>query len=225
MGAKKAVLKNDATMKKINAIISMALSLALSACTKWVDPVTTGSLIAEKTVPVTENRNTFPVNIDGIWKASASEKWLSVNFAGYVKGEYAVTIGCASNESTPGRRNFARKGYVFIETYDHTLRDTIVIKQAGLKAEMALEDVIVDASARECLLPLVTNLTDEQRPQITFTSDKPWVGETAIAPDNVHVAVALTGGAAAGEEAVVTMCYTPVWGEAVSASCKITIKR
>ena len=212
-------------MEKINEIISMALFLALSACTKWVDPVTEGSLIGEKTVPVTENMNTFPISIDGVWRASASEKWLSVNFDGYVKGEYAVTIGCASNESTPGRRNFARKGYVFIETYDHTLRDTIVIKQAGLEPEMALEDVSVDASARECLIPLVTNLTDEQRPQISFTSDKPWAGEAAIASDNVHVAVALTGGAAAGEKAVVTMCYTPVWGDAVSTSCTITIKQ
>lgn len=198
---------------------------ALCSCVKWVDPQAGGKKIAEKVMPQTASSVSVLVSNDAdvIWKAYSSDKWLSVNFDGYVKGEYAVTVSCASNESTPGRRNFARKGCVYVMSYDHRLCDTIVVKQRGIEPVMILEDVEALAAATECMLPLFTNLTDEQRPAISFSADQGWVKSMEIAPDNAHVLVKFDSKASG--TATVTMRYVPAWGDDVCESASINIKQ
>ena len=210
-------------MKK--TILFFVILWALSACTKWVEPDMTSKRIAECITPASASSTSVCVNpgSEEIWKAESMDKWLNVNFKGYVKGEYAVTISCQSNESTAGRRNFARQGRVLIRTYNHTICDTIVVKQAGLTPDIMLVDTSVETSAKECLVPLTTNLTDEQRPSISFSADKAWVKTVSIAPDNVHLLVELAQGASGSS--LVTMTYKPVWGDPVQASCTITIKQ
>lgn len=203
----------------------MTAAAVLCSCVKWVDPEAEGKTIAERVMPQDASSVSVLVNngSDVIWKAASDDKWLSVNFDGYVKGEYAVTISCASNESTPGRRNFARKGHVYVMSYDHRLCDTIVVKQRGLEPVLHLESVEAAASSRECMIPLATNLTDEQRPAISFSADQSWVGAMEIAPDNAHVVVRFDS--APSGSATVTMRYVPAWGEDVCASASINIKQ
>lgn len=197
----------------------------LCSCIKWVDPHAAGKKIAERQMPQDASSVSVLVsnNADVIWRAFPSDKWMSVNIDGYVKGEYAITISCTSNESTPGRRNFARKGYVYVMSYDHRLCDTIVVKQRGIEPVMLMEDVEVSASEAECMIPLYTNLTDEQRPDIRFSADQNWAGAMEIAPDNAHVKVKFVS--SPGGTAAVTMRYTPAWGDDVYASAAINIKQ
>lgn len=206
-------------------MILLSVSSVLASCVKWVDPDTTGRRIAERIVPVAASSTSIYVakDKDAVWTVSPSEDWLKVNFDGFVKGEYAVTVSCGSNESTPGRRNFARMGYVYVMSYDHVQCDTIVIKQRGITPVISMEDVMVSASQQSCLIPLETNLNDEQRPSVTFTCDRDWVSAMEIAPDNAHVSVLFSG--TPSGEAKLTMCYNPVWGDPASGSCSITIKQ
>lgn len=212
-------------MRRIMKKVLIFMALTLCSCVKWVDPEVNGKCIAERVMPVEASRATVYVGMDSdaIWTVEASDSWLGVNFDGYVKGEYAVTLSCASNESTPGRRNFARMGYVYVKTYDHRQCDTIVVKQRGLVPQISLEDVSVSASQTECVVPLTTNLTDEQRPYITFSADKAWVGSISVAPSNACLSVELSSDAAG--DATITMCYTPQWGEPVEESCTISVIR
>lgn len=212
---------NETNMKKVLIFIA----LTLCSCVKWVDPEVNGKCIAERIVPAEASKATVYVGMepDAIWTVETAEPWLKVNFSGYVKGEYAVTLTCASNESTPGRRNFARIGCVYVKTYDHRQCDTIVVKQHGIEPQISLEDVSVSASQTMCDVPMITNLTDEQRPNITFSADKAWVRSMAVAPSNTHLSVELSGDAAG--EATLTMCYTPQWGEPVKESCTISVIR
>ena len=212
-------------MKRISIIL--ILSLAAASCVKWIDPVASGSNIAECIMPEQTSRTTVPVltGTGCIWTALPTEPWVEVNIKGYVKGDYAVTLYCGSNESTPGRRNFARKAYVLISSYDHTRQDTIIVKQKGLEPEMLLTDMETDPSKGECMLPLVTNLTDEQRPNLSFGSDASWVKDISLASDNRNLRVMLDSAAPAGATATITMTFTPEWGEPVHASCTLTIKR
>lgn len=208
-----------------NTFIIITAAAVLCSCIKWVEPETGGRRIAEKVMPQGASSVSVLVSngADVIWKACSSDKWLSVNFDGYVQGEYAVTVSCSSNESTPGRRNFARKGYVYVMSYDHRLCDTIVVKQRGTEPVMLMEDVEVSASVTECMIPLSTNLTDEQRPDISFRADQSWVGAMEIAPDNAHVRVRFDSYPSG--TATVTMRYVPAWGDEVCADASINIKQ
>jgi hypothetical protein len=204
----------------------VAALLLLPSCTKEVVGVT-GKVINEKYVSAEEGSFPMIVTMDGVWTAEVLEDWLSISedCKGYIKGDYAVTVNYASNQSTESRRHFNRLGHVVIRSYDGFMADTVLVKQYGLRPYLELPEAVdVPAEALTYAIVLATNLTDEQRPNITCEASAAWVESVALNDAKTALDLVLAPYEGVERSAEVTFRFTDAWGEATEKTCTITQK-
>ena len=166
-------------MRKTYLLSMIVALLAICGCTKVEVIDLQGQVLAVKTVEKSAGEFQLPITVnsenDLVWRARPISSWLHVKDETWKKGPYNVTIGYDSNESSMYSRNFARVGYVAIDTYDGFVTDTIIVKQRGLKPYMNMANVAVEASETECKVVFDSNLTDDCRLGLTLSADSEWV--------------------------------------------------
>lgn len=205
-------------MKKIYVTIFAAAALLLaSSCVKEVIS-TQGHNLGVKTVGAGAGNFSALVTTTGVWSVSSSEEWLHVS-SQYHKGECAISVSYDSNESTEAVHRFNRKGYVLISTYDKATADTIHVRQMGLEPLIVLPEEFDAAAGSLCRVPLVTNLSDSQRPFVQCKSQGPHIGDAVWSSDGE--AVEFRTAADASGETVLTVSFTDAWGQIYSDECSI----
>lgn len=168
---------------------------------------------------------TSPDNSKLVWRARPISNWLHVNDEGWKQNAYNLFVNYDSNESSIYVRNFARVGYIVVETYDGFVADTVVVKQRGLTPYMALENVEVEASVTECQIEFSSNLTDDCRPNLVFDCDAAWVKSIEYLSNGTHLLVKLSANGGAAREATIKAIFTDAWGEdSNEAKCVLTQK-
>ena len=121
-------------------------------------------------------------------------------------------------------RNFARVGYVVVETYDGYVADTIVVKQRGLTPFMELANTEVDGSETECEITFNSNLTDDCRSGMAFTADENWVESIEYLGCGTHLLVKFSANYGEERNANITVSFTDAWGNTTTETCVLTQK-
>lgn len=193
-------------------------ALALSACSKKApDPVVT--VLEERTL--SEQGATFMVLVSGrgVWGVSASDDWIQVEER-YYKDEAAFEVVCKSNESSIGDHRFCRTGKIYIDSWDGTRRDEVIVRQEGIVPEIELLPVTIGTSSGVYSMPIKSNLTDRERKCLSFTSDSPWISNLTFGMDGESVVFNATAGS--GRTATVSVVFTDVWGRKFTSEAKVT---
>jgi hypothetical protein len=119
-------------------------------------------------------------------------------------------------------RNFARVGYLAVETLDQFVVDTVVVKQRGLTPYMELTDTTIAASETTGDIPFNSNLTDECRPTMTFSADANWVESVVYLGCGTHLEVKVKPNTNVERTSVITVTFTDACGEVTTADCVLT---
>lgn len=221
-------IKRKRDMKKTYLLVIMAAIFAICSCTKVESIVVTGRVLAEKEVPAQAGTFQLPITVNGtnklVWKVRPVHNWLHVNDSDWKQNAYNVTINYDSNESSMNTRNFARVGHLVVETYDGFVADTIVVKQRGITPSMKLENVTVEASETQCLIPFNSNLTDACRPGLSFSANENWVESVVYLGNGKELEVILAANDGAERTANVTVLFVDAWGDEHIAECVLTQK-
>ena len=213
-------------MKKTYLLSILVVVLAMFACTKVEVIDVQGEVIAEKIVPKTKGSFQLPITVKGeprlVWRARPASNWLHVADQNWKQNAYNLTVDYDSNESSMYSRNFARVGYVVVETYDGFVADTIVVKQRGLTPYMDLLDTTVESSETECEITFDSNLTDACRPGMTFTADENWVESIEYLGCGTHLLVKFSANDGDERKANITVSFTDAWGNTTYETCVLT---
>lgn len=215
-------------MKKTYLLSILVVVLAMFACTKVEVIDVQGEVLATKIVPKTKGSFQLPITVKGeprlVWRARPVSSWLHVADQNWKQNAYNLTVDYDSNESSPYSRNFARVGYVVVETYDGFVADTIVVKQRGLPPYMDLKDVVVEASETECEIAFDSNLIDDCRSGMAFTADENWVESIEYLGNGTHLLVKFTANDGDERSANITVSFTDAWGNTTIETCLLTQK-
>lgn len=214
-------------MKKAYLLSLVVTLLAVCSCTKVEVKSVQGKVIATKTVSQAAGEFQLPITVndetDIVWKARAISDWLHVNDSDWKKNAYNITISYDSNESSMYLRNFARVGYVAIDTHDGFVTDTIVVMQRGIKPYMKLENTTVEASQTECKIVFDSNLIDDCRSGLTFEADE-WVESIEYLDNGIELLVKFGANEWVERQATIKVIYTDACKEQTIATCVLTQK-
>ena len=217
-------------MNKTYLLVLATALFLFGSCTKVEVVEVQGGPIAEKIVPVTAGSFMLPVTSNEeerfAWKLRSLSDWLHVD-SSISKSEWNfnnqnVRINYDSNESWQNSRNFARVGYLVLETYDKFEVDTIIVKQRGLTPSMKLPNVTVGADVAKCEIPFNTNLTDQCRPSLKFSASQAWVKSVKYLGNGTHLEVVFANNYGAERSAEILAIFTDALGEVFSAKCVLT---
>ena len=217
-------------MNKTYLLVLATALLVLGSCTKVEVMEVQGEQLVEKVVPAEAGSFMLPVVSNEkekfAWKLRSLSDWLHVDNS-VLKSEWNfnnqnVRINYDSNQSTTNNRNFARVGYLVLETYDMFEVDTIVVKQRGLTPSMKLSDVTVAADVEKYELPFNTNLTDQCRPGLTFSADKDWVKGITYLGNGTHLEVLFSENKGAERATEIEVVFTDAIGGVYTAKCVLT---
>ena len=213
-------------MNKTYLLSIFVAALFMFGCTKVEVKDVQGEVLAVKKVPKTAGEFQLPVVVKGepklYWKARPASDWLHVADQNWKQNAYNLTVNYDSNESSAYVRNFARVGYVVIETYDGFVSDTIVVMQRGITPSMHLESKTVEASETECEIAFNSNLTDACRPGMAFTANENWVKSIEYLSCGTHLLVKLDANGGEERQATIKVSFTDAWGETTNAECLLT---
>ena len=219
-------MKMNRTMNKTYLLSIFAAVLMMIGCTKVEVMDVQGEVLAVKKVPKTAGSFQLPVVVKGnsnlYWKARPVSNWLHVADQNWKQNAYNLTVNYDSNESSMYDRNFARVGYVVVETYDGFVADTIVVMQRGITPDMKLESKVVAASETECEITFNSNLTDACRPGMAYTATESWVESIEYLGCGTHLLVKFAANEGAERQSIVKVSFTDAWGETTSAECVLT---
>ena len=215
-------------MKKTYLLSILVVVLAMVACTKVEVIDVQGEVLATKIVPKTKGSFQLPITVKGesrlVWRARPVSNWLHVADQNWKQNAYNLTVDYDSNESSMYSRNFARVGYVVVETYDGYVADTIVVKQRGLTPFMELANTEVDGSETECEITFNSNLTDDCRSGMAFTADENWVESIEYLGCGTHLLVKFSANYGEERNANITVSFTDAWGNTTTETCVLTQK-
>lgn len=216
-------------MKKTYLLSIFVAVLAMFACTKVEVIDVQGEVIAIKEVPKTKGSFQLPITVKGeprlVWRARPVSDWLHIADQNWKQNAYNLTVDYDSNESSLYSRNFARVGYVVVETYDGFVADTVVVKQRGITPVMDLADTTVEASETECEIAFDSNLTDECRPGMTYTANENWVESVEYLGCGTRLLVKFTANDGVDERtAEIKVTFTDAWGVSTEETCVLTQK-
>lgn len=217
-------------MNKTYLLVLATALFILGSCTKVEVVEVQGEQLVEKIVPASAGSFMLPVtskeNGKFAWKLRSLSKWLhvdtSISNSEWNFNNQNVRINHDSNESTENNRNFARVGYLVLETYDKFEVDTIVVKQRGLTPSMKMSDITVKVDDEKCEIPFNTNLTDQCRPGLTFSADKDWVKSIKYLGNGTHLAVEFSKNDGAERSAEIVAVFTDAIGGVYTAKCVLT---
>lgn len=215
-------------MRKTYLLSMIVALLAICGCTKVEVIDLQGQVLAVKTVEKSAGEFQLPITVnsenDLVWRARPISSWLHVKDETWKKGPYNVTIGYDSNESSMYSRNFARVGYVAIDTYDGFVTDTIIVKQRGLKPYMNMANVAVEASETECKVVFDSNLTDDCRLGLTLSADSEWVESIEYLGNGTELLVKFSANEGEERQTTLTARFVDACNEETSATCVLTQK-
>lgn len=215
-------------MKKTYLLSICVAVLAMFACTKVEVIDVQGEVIAVKEVPKTKGSFQLPITVNGeprlVWRARPVSNWLHVADQNWKQNAYNLTVDYDSNESILNSRNFARVGYVVVETYDGFVADTIVVKQRGITPYMNLADTTVEASETECEILFDSNLTDTCRSSMTYTANENWVESIEYLGCGTHLLVKFAANEGSERTAEIKVTFTDAWGVSTEETCVLTQK-
>jgi len=215
-------------MKRAYLLYIMVALLAVCGCTKVEVIDVQGEVLAVKSVPKTAGEFQLPITVNEttrlVWRARSLSEWLHVSDEGWKQNAYNITINYDSNESTMYNRNFARVGYVAIDTYDGFVTDTIVVKQRGLTASMNMFDTTVEASQTSCELTFDSNLIDDCRSGLVLTADVDWVESIEYRGEGTSLLVTFSANSGAERTATIKATFTDACGETTEETCLLTQK-
>lgn len=215
-------------MNKTYLLVIVAAVLMFFGCTKVEVLEVQGVQLVEKEVPVTAGSFMLPVTVGGetklAWKLRPLNNWLHVDNADWNFNSKNVSIRYDSNESSMNVRNFARVGYLVLETYDEFEVDTIVVKQRGLTPSLKLADVVAEANVAKCEIPFNSNLTDECRPNMKFEAAEAWVESIEYLGNGTHLEVVFSENNAVERSTEIKAVFTDAWGDDHEAKCVLTQK-
>ena len=220
--------KNQDIMNKTYLLSLIVAVLAMCGCTKVEVKEMQGRVIATKIVAKTAGEFQLPVTVNNephlVWKARSLSEWLHVNDSEWKQNAYNVTVSYDSNESSMYLRNFARVGYVAIDTYDGFVTDTIVVMQRGITPYISMADTTVDASQTECRVTFDSNLIDDCRSGLTIEADVDWVDSIEYLGNGTELLVKFSANAGAERQATITALFTDACRETTKAICVLTQK-
>ena len=215
-------------MNKTYLLVLATALFILGSCTKVEVVEVQGEQLVEKIVPASAGSFMLPVtskeNGKFAWKLRSLSNWLHVADQNWKQNAYNLTVDYDSNESSMYSRNFARVGYVVVETYDGYVADTIVVKQRGLTPFMELANTEVDGSETECEITFNSNLTDDCRSGMAFTADENWVESIEYLGCGTHLLVKFSANYGEERNANITVSFTDAWGNTTTETCVLTQK-
>jgi hypothetical protein len=214
-------------MKKTYLLVMVAVALAICSCTKVEVMRVQGEVLAVKEVPKTAGSFMLPITVAGeeglIWKVRPISKWLHADER-WTENAYNVVVNYDSNESSMTSRNFARVGYLAVETLDQFVVDTVVVKQRGLTPSLKLMDVVAEANETKCEIPFNSNLTDECRPNMKFEALDSWVESIKYLGNGTHLEVVFSENNAVERSTEIKVVFTDAWGDDHETKCLLTQK-
>lgn len=213
-------------MNKTYLLSIMVAVLLMFGCTKVEVMEKKGEVIAVKKVPKTAGEFQLPITVKGnprlVWKARPISNWLHIADQNWKSNAYNLTVSYDSNESSMYTRNFARVGYIVVDTYDGFVSDTIVVMQRGITPYMSLASKSVEASETECKIEFNSNLTDECRPRMTFKANANWVHSIVYLGNGTHLLVKFAANDGEERQATISVSFTDACGETTNAECVLT---
>ena len=211
-------LTENLTIEAMRKYLYTVLVVAFAACTKTApDPAV--SVLEEKTFSEEAGRFMVLVKGNGVWAVSSSDEWIHVQER-YYKDEAAFEICFDSNESSVGDHRFCRVGKVYVNSWDGSRRDEVVLRQEGLVPEMALSDVAIAPTAGTYTMPFATNLSDRERGALSFSCDASWIGDIRYGRDGESIVFDASEGS--GRSASLSVTFTDAWGREFTSSAKVT---
>lgn len=199
-------------------ILLMVVALAVCACGKE-KPDTVVSVLEEKTFSAEGGLFMVLVGGNGVWGVSSSSDWIHVQER-YYRDEAAFEVVFDSNESSVGDHRFCREGKVYVETWDGSRRDEVVIRQEGLAPEMSLSDTMIGSAEGTYTMTFQNNFSDRERRSIAFSSDASWISGIVYGRDGESVL--FNAGAGSGRTATISATFTDAWGRKFTSEAKVS---
>ena len=111
--------------------ISILLAAALLAsCSTKIQQPDPGVALGEIYLTAPAGSKTVAVDLDGLWRVSVMEDWLSLDVNGR-DGKGAFTFSYSSNESDFSNVNPTRLGHIVIQSLNSMKADTLYVRQQG----------------------------------------------------------------------------------------------
>ena len=111
--------------------ISILLAVALLAsCSTKIQQPDPGVAVGEIYLTAPAGSKTVAVDLDGLWRVSAIEDWLSLDVNGR-DGKGAFTFSYSSNESDFANAKPTRLGHIVIQSLSSMKADTLYVRQQG----------------------------------------------------------------------------------------------
>lgn len=217
-------------MKKTYILSAIIAMFAICSCSKIEVKEVQGEVLTEKIVPVTAGEFLLPITVNDAtrlaWRARSLSDWLHIlgTNGDWKQNAYNITVNYDSNESSQYMRNFARKGYLVIETYDGFVADTVVVKQRGITPYMNLEDKTVEAIDTECKITFDSNLIDDCRSGIELSADADWVESIEYLSNGTELLVKFLPNTEAERVATLKIAFTDLCDETTVETCTLTQK-
>ena len=213
----KANLKNICRMDRTLLPILMAL-LSVSCAKRELAAIETEL----GTIYVAEEGGAYPVLVDteGAWYAVSESSWIDVDESLH-RGRTAFVLNCRNNLSYQGCCRLCREGRVKVLTCDGATETVLTIRQKGRSPSFDFpESVVLSPEGGECRIACATDLPDEGRAGLSFSSDASWLKAFRWGDDGRSLVFDAEAGS--GRNAIISLIHTDVWGRTTSASVKVT---
>lgn len=214
----------------MKSLFKMLLAVVLiAACSCQKEEILTNN--TEQTVIVTADAGvqSFGVTTPGAWSVSmdeASQEWCE--FVGPTEGygQGAFSVKYAENEFDGVRRGLRRQAVFTVITGDQFTSITIYFRQSGITPKLTFREsaYTVNFDAEESVLPINTNLSVFEAPQIQYSIEGEWISGCRL--NTAGTELILNHSINESEEvtrtATATISYTDSWGETFTASAELT---
>ena len=102
----------------------------LASCSTKIQQPDPGVALGEIYLTASAGSKTVAVDLDGLWRVSVLEDWLSLDINGR-DGKGAFTFSYSSNESDFSNVNPTRLGHIVIQSLNSMKADTLYVRQQG----------------------------------------------------------------------------------------------
>lgn len=211
-------------MKNVMIFLAAAL-IAVSACQKE-EPLTKDS---QQIVYATAEAgvHSFGVTAEGNWSVTmdeASKQWCKFVGPDYGSGMGAFSVKYDANLADGVRRGLRRQATFTVITDDKFTSVTVLFRQGGLTPyiEFREETYTLEGNSVENSLPINSNLSVYEVPQIKYSVSGSWIDSYNLSPNGVELSISHSANSgAATREAVAEISFTDCWGETFKDTAKI----
>lgn len=207
---------------KLPVMALLAGVILCQGCSKEV-LVTSGKKLGERTVDADAGEFPVMVTTTGAWQAYSLSDWIDVDESLHKdKGSFSVKY--EANTSYYGKTLFNRLGKVVVATCDGAQADTLVLKQRGLDPSISFAaENVISLEGGAVSVNVQSNLGDTERSGLSFNSDAEWISGINWGADGKSISFTAQKGDSQ-RSAVITVSFTPQWGEEYTAQCNIIQK-